>query len=297
MQRKFLRSADVLHFHDYTTFFHWFLPLRMLIRSPRYAVTFHGFEHWPILFRHQVFRAVTAACCDIRFAVGDYLRQMYRHPVDAVYLGAPVRCFQQTPSSTDPVFAYAGRLSEDTGILPLLSWLALAANQSDGAVRVRIVGDGPNREAIAGLRSTNMHLDFLGVSPNPQLELSSARWVIATGFLGIFEAFTSGIPVIYPAFNLIKKQYIASIPASESLLSVLDDTEASRAYFAALLRGDLEKELEEKARRAALFVSELTWDDIAVMLECWYDINTPIADRPATQMKISDARRRKEYAL
>lgn len=296
-QRVLLRSADVLHFHDYTTFFHWFLPLRMLIRSPRYAVTFHGFEHWPIRFRHRIFRAVTAACCDVRFAVGEYVRQMYRHPVDAVYLGAPVRCFQQTPSAYEPIFAYAGRLSEDTGIFPLLKWLSLAAKEVDCPVRVRIAGDGPLHEAIADLGNSHMQIDFLGVASNPQLALASARWVIATGFLGMFEAFTSGIPVITPAFNELKERYVASIPNAQSLLSMLDDTEASHVFFMSLLSGELDEKLQQKSRRAALFVSELTWDDIAILLESWYESKSPIADRPGTQMEIVEARRRINYAL
>ncbi|MFZ1731202.1 MAG: glycosyltransferase family 4 protein [Bacteroidota bacterium] len=290
-QREFLESSDVLHFHDYTTFFHWFLPLRLLIRSPRYAVTFHGFEHWPIRFRHRMFRAATAACCDVRFAVGEYVRQLYRHPVDAVYLGAPVRAFQQTPSASDAVFAYAGRLSEDTGILPLLTTLAIAARSADVSVRVRIAGDGPLRDAVAALGSKHLKVDILGESRNPQLALASARWVIATGFLGIFEAFTSGIPVISPAFNRIKQFYLASIPKSQELLSVLDGPESSQAFFASLLSGELEKELHEKSRKAALFVSEMTWDDIAILLESWYEIKRPVAGRPSTQLEIADARR------
>ncbi len=290
-QRTFLRTADILHFHDYTTFFHWFLPLRFFIRSPRYAVTFHGFEHWPVHYRHRVFRSITARLCHIRFAVGEYVRKIYGHPVDAVFLGAPLRGFQQSPSGSDAVIAYAGRLSEDTGLLPMMKSLALAAKEVKRSVRVRLVGDGPLRAELATLQNEYLNIDFLGVSASPHIALAEARWVIATGYLGIFEAFTSGIPVLTPAYNWLKREYVRSIPDADNLLTLLKDRAATQQLFVSLLRGEMDAEVKQKSLVASLFVSELTWDDIASLHEIWYEMKTTIENMPRTQLEIAAARR------
>ncbi|MBE0645176.1 MAG: glycosyltransferase family 4 protein [Bacteroidetes bacterium] len=290
-QRKLFASADVLHFHDYTTFFHWFLPLRLLIRRPRYAVTFHGFEHWPIKRRHRLFRSVTAACCDARFAVGDYVRQLYGHPVDAVYLGAPIRSLPRFQRTDQAVFGYVGRLADDTGILPLLTALARAAEESCTAITIRLAGEGPLREKIERLRSPTVEVDMLGVLEDPGQLLASSRWIIATGFLGVFEAFDTGLPVIAPAYDFLKQHYFSSIPDAQEMLTILRDSGGSHAFFSALLAGKLEAVIEQKAVRAREFVSHLAWADIIVLLETWYEKETPEAGRIVSQVKIHETRR------
>ncbi len=269
-KRALLASADVLHFHDYTTFFHWFLPLRAVIRRPRYAVTFHGFEHWPVRLRHRFFRSVTAHACHVRFAVGEYLRAVYGHPIDAVFLGAPVRTIRVPTRTTEPVFAYAGRLAEDTGILPVLSALAEASGEAASRVHVRIAGDGPLRAVLERLRNSRFIVDMPGTLEDPTEILAGGRWIIATGFLGILEAFEAGIPVIAPAMTSLKQIYLRSIPEADSLLTVLESPEQSRRFFVDLLTGKVDALLEEKAARARAFVSHVAWADIAHLLESWY---------------------------
>ncbi len=289
-QRMLLSEADVLHFHDYTTFFHWFLPLRVLIRRPRYAVTFHGFEHWPIRLRHRFFRSVTAHACDVRFAVGDYLRDFYRHPIDAVFLGAPVRALSKSEGKEEAVFAYAGRLAADTGILPVLTALAGAAAESGIAVRIRIAGDGPLRAAVEQLQGSHVTMDLPGAVEDTSEILTSACWIIATGYLGILEAFTAGIPVIAPAWNSLKRRYLASIPEANSVITVLESEQQSRGFFLELLRGELDAVLAEKTVRAAGVVSQLTWADIAVLHESWYMPRVPAAGRAASQTQLAATR-------
>ncbi len=289
-QRSLLRSADVLHFHDYTTFFHWFLPLRPLIRGPRYAVTFHGFEHWPVRLRHRVFRSITAAGCDVRFAVGEYIRSIYGHSIDAVYLGAPVRRHERLAPAEERVFAYAGRLSDDTGILPLLRCLASSAERNRVSVRVRIAGDGPLRDQVAGLADRHLAVELLGVSEHPERVIAAARWIIATGFLGIFDACASGAPVIVPAYTPVKKNYVASIPDAGQMLSILGDERESSSFFDSLLTDRNRTELEEKARRAFMFASQQTWDDIAVLFEDWYVEHDRNLVRATSQEQIATMR-------
>ena len=295
-QRALLAAADVLHFHDYTTFFHWFLPLRALIRGPRYAVTFHGFEGIPVRPRHRFFRAVTARCCHIRFGVGDYLRKLYRHPVDAVYLGAPVRSL--TPRPTEPrsrlpewTLVYAGRLAADTGIVPLLACLRDAARAAGVKVRVRVAGDGPLREEASALSAGPFSVEIHGSTEAIAEMLPGADAMVATGFLGILEAWTSGLPVLVPAFTPLKQMYVASIPEAGACLTVLASAAQCAEVLPGMVRGGMDETLAVRAGRAAAVVSQYRWDDIAVLYESWYRADG--TDRPASQHAVMDAERMK----
>lgn len=272
--RRLLRSADVLHFHDYTVFIHWFLPLRFLIRGPRYAVTFHGFEHWPVRWRHQVFRSLTARFCHVRFAVGSFVRELYRHPVDAVYLGAPVRQVNEIERSRDMTFVYTGRLAPDTLLLPMVRLLSAAARESGTALRFEAAGEGELRDALSGLAHDHCDIVLHGQIADTLPVLHNARFIVATGFLSILEAFQTGIPVIIPAFSTIKQQYVDSIAGIDDLATVLRSEEEGRPTLRDMLSGTREPALLEKAVRARAFVSDHTWDDISIMLEQWYTISS-----------------------
>ena len=290
--RALFRQADVLHFHDYTPFFHWFLPLRPFVRSPRYAVTFHGFEGWPLRLRHRIFRDVTARCCHARFAVGDYVRRYYRHPVDAVFVGAPAHGLRSISRTEEPAaFAFVGRLAEDTAILPVLTALASVSAELEVRAHVRRAGDGPLRPAIENLRSDTLAITLLGNVTDIGEVYAGASAVIATGFLGMFDGWSAGLPLIVPAFDALKSAYVASLRGAEDCMLRIDSQEEARRLFAALLRGRLDDRLDGLAQRGRMFVSQLRWNDIAELYEQWYRPSDPVRRRPASQWDIIDRRR------
>lgn len=293
-QRAFFNAADVLHFHDSIPYFAWFLPLPLVVRRPRYAVTFHGYERWPIQTRQRWVRAITARSCHVRFAVGEYIRQLYRHPVDAVYIGAPVRWPERLDERAGGVFAYAGRLSADTEILPLLRALSRAVDRADTVmtppVIVHLAGEGPLREEIARLGSDRLRIEFHGARMDTTGFYRDARCIIATGFLGIFEAFASGIPVIVPAFNPLRRAYVASIPDAERLLTMVRTEEESVAVFAAHLADRDRATRSARADAAHAFVSHLSWDDIAELYLQWYEPAESGTARAVTQWQVMNQR-------
>ena len=268
--RRLFGDADVLHFHDYTTLIHWFLPLRAIIRAPHYAITFHGYEHWPIRQRHRLLRALAARLCASRFAVGAYVRELYAHPVDAVYLGAPVHRREVMPHSESRRFGYAGRLEADTEILSVATALAESSLTEDADTELDIAGDGSLRARIEALQHARFRVHVHGTLIDPEPVLHDARWLIATGFLGILEAFTTGKAVIVPALSGIRRRYVRSIPDHERMMTVAESQGELRAVMTRILAGRMEKELEQRAEAALRFVSECTWDNIAVMLEKHY---------------------------
>ncbi|MDT8325714.1 MAG: glycosyltransferase family 4 protein [Bacteroidota bacterium] len=270
-QRALLRAADVLHFHDYTPLVHWFLPLRPLLRGPCYAITFHGFENWPVRLRHRLLRALAARMCHIRFAVGDYVREIYGHPVDQVYLGAPVRNYSRMTPSEAMRFVFVGRLEADTGVLEFTAALAAAAAEMQRRVQLEIAGDGSLRPRLEDLRGPWMDISFHGRVEDPLQLYARARFVVASGFLSMLEAFQTGLPVLFPALDEIKRRYVASVPEADTLLTVMRSREELHRILRAALSRELQAQFSARAERALTFVSEHTWRDIADLLASGYE--------------------------
>lgn len=268
--RHMLGDADVLHFHDYTPLVHCFLPLRMIIRRPHYAITFHGYERWPIRLRHRLLRALAAGICASRFAVGKYVQELYRHPVDAVYLGAPVHRRTVVPRPEEKRFGFAGRLERDTEILPLAAAIAEAGRALDVDVQLDIAGDGSLRREIESLAHPRFRVTVRGTLVDPEPVLRNARWLIATGFLGILEAFTTGKPVIVPALSGIRRRYVRSFPEYDAMMTVAESPDELRTLAEDIVNGRIEPLLQRRAETALRFVSEQTWDNIALMIESHY---------------------------
>ncbi len=280
-QRALLNAADVLHFHDYTTFFHWFLPLRAVIRRPLYAVTFHGFEHWPVKRRHQWLRCATARCARVRIGVGTYIAALYRHPIDHFMLGAPVRELPRLKRAEEAVFAYVGRLAEDTGILPVAMALRTLAHRGDADIVLRLAGEGPLRETLVALSDERFRIEDRGPVTEVTAVLAEARYIISGGFLGLFDAFQTGIPVIVPAFSDIRRLYIHSIRNVEDYCTILGcEAEVETALEAVLLESD--EEAAARAVAAERFVRGLSWDGIASDIVEWY-----CRARPANGVRMS----------
>jgi glycosyltransferase involved in cell wall biosynthesis len=269
-QRALFRSAYVLHFHDYTPLIHWFLPLRAVIRSPLYAITFHGFEHWPVRRRHRMLRALAASITDVRFAVGEYVRRLYAHPVDAVYLGAPVRAYERLSPAETLTFAFAGRLESDTGIDAFASVLATLANERRQTVHLEIAGEGSLRSSLTALSGEYVHVHTHGRLEDPLPLYTRSRFVIATGFLAMFEAFQTGLPVLAPALTEVKRWYLESLPEAGELLTPMTSVDEMRSVALRALSADIEAEFLRRAENAIRFVSERSWDDIACLLSSHY---------------------------
>ena len=276
--RWLLREADVLHFHDFHTLLYWFGPLRLLIRRPVYAITFHGFEGWPIRRRHRLLRRLAAASTDVRFGVGEYLRHFYDHPIDDVFIGAPVHVRKSEENgeekwnsppgrglSSEAVpahFAFVGRLASDNGIVEALSALSRMALRLPAVCSVNIAGDGVLRTELHSLEHEKFHIRAYGSMKDPSPCTVDAACMIATGFLGILDAFAMRKPVIIPAFTPVKRRYVASIPCVEEMAWVAASPEQFAEFGRMLMAGELDSEV--KVRAAGKFVSSCSWSNIAL---------------------------------
>ncbi len=262
-RRRIFRRADALHFHDYTPFIHWYLPLALIIRRPRYGITFHGFEGFPIKLRHKFLRTLCIPFMDVVFGVGNYLKKYYGHRFDAFYIGAPVTHVEETEVHMTWDFFFAGRLEPDTGIFECASAIAQAASGLRRQVTMCCAGEGSLKEAIRSLGNECCHISTPGNIANPAGEYRQSRFVVATGFLAIFDAFASGAPALIPALTPIKRDYLASIPGIGSMAFIAGDRLQLAQVVSDLL--DNPDRVEEKVRTARKFANALSWDNIASM--------------------------------
>jgi len=111
--------------------------------------------------------------------------------------------------SADPAFVVVGRLAREKGLDTLLHALAQARRDIPG-IRLRVIGDGPLRSALARLTRA-LRLDdavtFTGWLPMTEVDVQIAdawalvapsRWAEPLG-LTVLEAMSRGIPVIASA--------------------------------------------------------------------------------------------------
>ncbi|NOY07122.1 MAG: glycosyltransferase family 4 protein, partial [Chlorobi bacterium] len=260
-----------LHFHDFTTFINWFLPLRFFLRKPTYAITYHGFEGWPIRWKHKVLRRFTSWLMHVRLGVGDYISEYYGHQIDSYYIGAPVHFHTEERAPVRRRFVFIGRLERDTEILPFVRCLHAAANTVEEPLTLRLIGDGSLLRDLLALRSEKLEISHIPATNSVEEELQAAEFVVCTGFLALFDAFSFQRPALVPAFSEIKKQYFKSIPAIERMAFIGYGEGEMVQLLRRLLEGEETYSHDSVVCRAGEFVSNLSWKSIALQHLALYE--------------------------
>lgn len=158
---------DVVHVH-------WPIPHALLGLAARRAAgiplvcTFHGVEltwtrrQWPVLmpFLRHVIRTADAVTSNSTYTAG-MIREVYDRPVVRIPFGATVGTSAGSPATepdapaardsgdrgtSDYELLFVGRLVERKGVHYLLE--ALARVRASRVVRLRVVGDGPDRAML-----------------------------------------------------------------------------------------------------------------------------------------------------
>ena len=262
--RREFASADALHFHDYGTFIHWFLPLWFVVRKPVYVMTFHGFDSWPIRLHDRMFRRISSWCMDATFGSGSYLRHYYHHRIDYTYVGAPMRApLAGFHPRSRHVVLYIGRLAEDTQLQETVECLGRVTEAEAIACTLELVGDGPLRDTLQELASEHLTVHFHGQLDDPTLLLQRADWIITTGLLSVLDAFVFEKPALIPALTELKQAYFRSIPDITAKAIVCHDTEALRTALHTLLLSPDDPSVTEMTAHAKRYVDTLSWESIA----------------------------------
>lgn len=257
------RASDVLHFHDYGTYVDWFLPLRPFCSGPVYAMTFHGFDSWPLQTRHLVQRDIAARMMDVTFAVGRYVGALHPHRVDHIFSGAPLRSeFPPVPSRLHVLFV--GRLADDTGLASVLEALARASRSRGVTTPVTLVGEASPDWRDERTESCGLALRHHPPTRDIDAHLVEASVLIATGFLALFDAFASGRCVIVPALTDIKRAYVASLDGIDEMALVARSRSELDGIARHVVDGGWMREAD-RIEKARSFAAAHTWGAIAAL--------------------------------
>ena len=263
--RTLFREADALHFHDYGTFVHWFLPLKSVVRGPVYAMTFHGFDSWPVRKRDDRLRAFAASRMDVTFGCGRFIARHYRQRIDHFYVGAPVRLPMSRPGPITASFLYIGRVADDTGILAFAECLAVAATRTGHVPVLTIVGDGPLTGAVLQAAGAAVTVRFHPPTTDVAPFLEETGYVVGTGFLALFDAFAFERPVLVPVLTTIKRDYFDSIDRIGELVLLARDRDELVSLLAGILEAPVSDAVTARVRNAKSYVDTLSWEGIARM--------------------------------
>jgi hypothetical protein len=219
----------------------------------------------------------------VSFGVGSYLSTCYKHRFDAFYLGAPVRELPFLSRGNDATFAFVGRLAADTGISDFIRDLDAAVMRCGMTATVRLAGEGPIEETLRSQPYPHLLLDFRGIVTDPEPVYAGAGYIVATGFLAIFDAFRTGIPVIIPAYSALKQDYARSIPGIDDMAFILTSPESAVATLQVLMSSVAREQAGERAGKAAEWIRGRTWDEIADLLDIWYRPSASSSGKTALQ--------------
>jgi glycosyltransferase involved in cell wall biosynthesis len=257
-----LLRAEVIHIHDV---FLWFWPVWLIVKiwswclpQPiRIITTFHGWEGTYPPTRWQRFNKwIAQKGSTATVAVGHYLSQFYPIKPAAVVYGG-VESTKQTRSVTGLVdFIYVGRLAADTG----LPWLVAAIKQLQTIPRTKLKGefwgDGPLRSSCAEVGKVMGWVD----KPLAVLTRRRTAWVVASGYLTVLEALSTGHRVLVIADNPLKYAYYNQASFAPYLTIATSPDEVLEALKQTSVTTAEQRQLKTQA---ALIQSKYNWATLA----------------------------------
>ncbi len=263
-----LRS-DIIHCHDYGTFWSWYLPFRFILFWKPVFITFHGYEGFPlkkkaIRIRRWVERLTRGNIC-----AGDFIRKWYGTRADYITYGG-VRPPEKEPDQREDKRAvFLGRLSGDSGIRQYITCLQILRDRYQLNMELDVCGGGTLFEEIKGrVAEQGLKINLHGFVENTQDYLNQARFAFVSGYLGILEAMVHKKLVFSVYDNPLKRDYLELFPQSGEMIVIAESPEqlAERiAYY--LANPDQER---ERVTKAYLWAREQGWEKVAELyLKLW----------------------------
>lgn len=214
-----LRSARLVHCHDYETFLKWYLPFRLLMPWKPVYVTFHGWEGtFPPRRRVIGARRVVEALARANLCIGAFIPTWYGTRADAISYGCVPPATSELSKRDRAVFV--GRLASDTGLIYYLEGLALLQSRYGIRLALDVYGDGPLAESARAIaQGHDLDVSFHGSTANPAEHFASARFAFVSGYLAILEAMIHRSQVFAVYDQPLKRDYLAGLPAGTMIMA------------------------------------------------------------------------------
>jgi glycosyltransferase involved in cell wall biosynthesis len=263
-RRKLISGADVIHCHDYVTFYSWFLPFRILYFWKPTFVTFHGFEGYPPHPRTIRRRKICERVSTGHICIGKYIRKWYGTECSVMQWGAVdnPRPDRNLPQGKEDAIVFVGRLESDTGVLEYLEGLHIVKSRSAGGVSMFVCGSGSLMERLKrSEHAGDLRLAFEGKVDNPLPYYQRCRYAFVSGYLAVLEAMISKALVFSIFSNPLKEDYLKMMPNYEDIMIVCSSPEDLADKFIRMRENpQLQERIVSKAYR---FAEKLTWEKIA----------------------------------
>ncbi len=257
---------DVIHFHDYTTFWSYGLPVWFPLKlfGKKMFVTFHGWEGVvPPRKRVVLQRKITEKLVDGNICIGHFIEKWYGTHADIVSYGGAERVALPPPPENDTV-VFIGRLAADTGIRSYLkAWETLSARHA--GARLLVCGDGVLREEIERyIEQNNIDtIELLGFVPDVGRCIRDAKVVLTAGYLGILEAFSYKKSVVSVYDSALKEDYLRMMPGSDDMMWIAQSVDT-------IITCVEEAMVDERKKEAGYaFALRNSWDTVA---ESYYEL-------------------------
>ena len=250
---KKILNYDVIHFHDYSTFYAYGVlvyPLLKLFKKKIY-LTFHGWEGVvPPRKAIMLKRQILARLVDGNISVGHFIQKWYKTAATIVSYGG-VKEANDIVDIQEKYILFIGRLAPDTGIIDYLKvWKEVSYNYPN--LEFLICGDGVLKEEIQKYikKEAIPRVVLKGFVEDVPAYIKSAKIVFTSGYLGILEAFSYKKNVIATYDNALKKDYLTMIPHYDEMMWVSDTSvENMQKVFSSAMNNTSKR---EKAYQYAL---------------------------------------------
>lgn len=255
-----IKSHDVIHLHDPVAFL-WVIPIIPFL-GKRIFITFHGFEGYPVQQINKIIRKMAEKFTRGNICVGDFIHKWYgTKPTFTIVGGVEVNKKIQNNSS-DESAVFVGRLEQDTGILDFLDCLYILKNNHGIDLPLHICGDGSLRsKVIQSAKDHSIRIVLHGFVENVMPYIVRSRYAFVTGYLSILEAMYCKRPVFSIYDNPLKKDYLYSIPETDTLMFVAGSSpELADKIYNVIKSDEYVKPILEKA---FTFANNQSWDKIA----------------------------------
>ncbi len=247
---QLIKKSDIVHIHDV---FIWYLPFRFLFLRKKIYTTFHGWEgEFPIPIRSIFQKRLAFRLSNATIAVGSYIKKYFGIKADEVVLGG-VNIPRFKSKKKEKLIIYVGRLDKKTTLRIFLKILKRYHNffQKYG-IRVEFCGDGELREAC------EIYGKVHGWK-NPEKLYSKARYVFASGYLTILEAFAHHCLVLVSYGLPIEKDIYFLTPFKEYIFCFKDPKKIVKIIkFYEIYH----KKYLELTNKAFKWVRTQTWDEL-----------------------------------
>lgn len=255
---KLILTSEIIHCHDFSTFWIMYLPFRFLLFWKNVYVTFHGWEgDIPPKKNVIQIRKIVEKLTKGNICIGHYIEKWYGTKANIISYGATYE-YKKKSEIIENTFVYIGRLEKDTGIEMYLRVLKILKNKYNIDLHLTICGNGSLIDSLKKYgEKEDLKLEFLGFVNNPEEYIEKSEICFTSGYLGILEAMIQKKIVISNYNNELKKDYLLMIPDVEDKMIVSnDEEELSEKVFSLLKNEKLKQDLKDNAYNWA---KELSW--------------------------------------